>query len=441
VRWIVLILAGASLGGLVNWAAYALAWRPRPVSPWSPAPEGAAPRTWRDRLPIVGWLRLRRESVLFGPRHWVRPLVVEVAAGAGLALLYWWEIDRLALVRSQLAPFFNAMLLDRLVVPRWVVHQELFSHVVLLALLAVASLIDIDERLTPDAVTVPGTLLGLLLAALFPFSLLPWVEVAGAPPPMSHEITLDGLEQALRAAGTHLGLGWTTAARPQPWPALFAGFPEWRSLAVSLACYGLWCFAMLPRTWYGRHGWRQAWNVFSARLARSIASWQMIVLGLLGVVLIVATWWIGDVYWAGLLTALLGLVGSGGIVWAVRLVGKAALRKEALGFGDVMLMMMAGTFIGWQAGWLVFLFAPFAALAVGLVQWLLSRDREVCYAPFLSIAALFIIVRWGDFTQPLIARFFEQGHLLLLLFVACLGLMGVMLVAWRWFATTVLGRQ
>ena len=50
-----------------------------------------------------------------------------------------------------------------------------------------------------------------------------------------------------------------------------------------------------------------------------------------------------------LLTALIGLVGSGGIVWAVRLIGTAALRREAMGFGDVTLMMMVGTFLGWQA--------------------------------------------------------------------------------------------
>ena len=64
--------------------------------------------------------------------------------------------------------------------------------------------------------------------------------------------------------------------------------------------------------------------------------------------------------WAGLLTALVGLVGSGGIVWAVRLIGTAALRREAMGFGDVTLMMMIGTFLGWQACLIAFFLAPFA---------------------------------------------------------------------------------
>ena len=39
------------------------------------------------------------------------------------------------------------------------------AHLVLISLMLVASLIDADEKIIPDAITVPGTLLGLLLAA------------------------------------------------------------------------------------------------------------------------------------------------------------------------------------------------------------------------------------------------------------------------------------
>ncbi len=44
----------------------------------------------------------------------------------------------------------------------------------------VASLIDVDEKTIPDAIAVPGTLLGLAAAALYPWSLLP-ANVAGPP--------------------------------------------------------------------------------------------------------------------------------------------------------------------------------------------------------------------------------------------------------------------
>ena len=58
--------------------------------------------------------------------------------------------------------------------------------------------------------------------------------------------------------------------------------------------------------------------------------------------------------WAALLTALVGLVAGGGIVWVVRLIGAVALRREAMGFGDVTLMAMVGAFVGWQASLIVF---------------------------------------------------------------------------------------
>ena len=38
----------------------------------------------------------------------------------------------------------------------------------------------------------------------------------------------------------------------------------------------------------------------------------------------------------------------------MRLIGTFALRREAMGFGDVTLMMMIGTFLGWQACLILF---------------------------------------------------------------------------------------
>ena len=82
-----------------------------------------------------------------------------------------------------------------------------------------------------------------------------------------------------------------------------------------------------------------------------------------------------------MLTALVGLAASGGIVWAVRLIGTAALRREAMGFGDVTLMMMIGAFLGWQAGLMLFFLAPFAGLVIGLLQFVLRRDDVIPLRP------------------------------------------------------------
>ena len=80
----VVLFLGLVLGGVVNWAIYRLAWNQRPISPWGPAPPEAPPRRWSDRLPVLGWLGLRREAALHGSGFWVRPCAIELAMGIGI---------------------------------------------------------------------------------------------------------------------------------------------------------------------------------------------------------------------------------------------------------------------------------------------------------------------------------------------------------------------
>ena len=105
-------------------------------------------------------------------------------------------------------------------------------------------------------------------------------------------------------------------------------------------------------------------------------------------------WFRGWLGWQGLLTALVGMAASGGLVWLVRIIGTVVLRREAMGFGDVTLMAMIGAYLGWQPCLVVFFLAPLAGLMVGVLRLILSRDREIPYGPFLCLATLFLIVRW-----------------------------------------------
>jgi len=97
-----------------------------------------------------------------------------------------------------------------------------------------------------------------------------------------------------------------------------------------------------------------------------------------------------------LVTSLMGLAGSGGLIWLVRIIGTAALRREAMGFGDVTLMAMIGTFLGWQPCLMIFFMAPFAGLAIGLAQWMFHRRTEIPYGPFLCLASVVMIVCWAS---------------------------------------------
>ncbi len=116
-------------------------------------------------------------------------------------------------------------------------------------------------------------------------------------------------------------------------------------------------------------------------------------------------------HWHGLLVSLAGLVVGGGLVWSVRIVGHWVLRQEAMGFGDVILMAMIGSFLGWQPTIVVFFIAPACALIFGVISWLLWRNREIPYGPYLSIGTLIVVLGW-KWIWPYADRIFSLGPLL-----------------------------
>lgn len=427
VRLIVVFIVGASFGSLVNWAIYSLAWTPRPISPWWRGKVGGRARSTFERVPILGWLGLRREAALHGSRFWVRPLLLEIALGFALAALYWWEVDRLGLVRGQL---FGVAVVP----PLGAIHWQFVSHAILLCLMLAASFIDIDEKIIPDEITIPGTLLGLIIAVAVPMSLLPNVaERGGAPgpngPPAEQLVLVNGVP-AMGPDGVGLWLEPTTAVAPRDWPPTWGAPRQWSSIAVALACYWLWCFALAPRIWRGRRGRLFALQLIYLRVRREFARGPLLLILLAGSTAIVVVWLFGSERWAGLLTALIGLVGSGGLVWAVRLIGTAALRREAMGFGDVTLMMMIGTFLGWQACLIAFFLAPFAGLLVGIGQFVLRRDDVIPYGPFLCLGTAVVVIEWAAIWMWA-QQLFESGVLVPAAIVICLALLGFMLVIWR----------
>lgn len=114
----------------------------------------------------------------------------------------------------------------------------------------------------------------------------------------------------------------------------------------------------------------------------------------------------------GLLVSLAGIIVGGGVVWAVRIVGFWVLKREAMGFGDVILLAMIGSFVGWQASLVVFFMAPLCALAVVAVAWLVRRDREIPYGPYLSLATIVSLLTWKHIWPPLETHIFALGPFL-----------------------------
>jgi prepilin signal peptidase PulO-like enzyme (type II secretory pathway) len=398
-----LFAVGLLAGGLVNLGVSALAWEPSAISPWLAGPAGLPRRTWVDRIPLWGWLRLRRESHVQGRAFWVRPLLVELLMGVGCVLLYWLEVRdgglRPAVAALGAAPVDQLATANLTAAMYW----TYVAHVVLILLMVTASLIDIDEQLIPDAITVPGTLIGLLLAVIYPWSLLParaWT---------------DGLGE--------LEIGFVHLAAPNPWPEVLDG---WLGLVVAWGCWWPWCLALAAGRWYGRHGWRRAAAIAIARLARDPLSR----LAAIGTVLIGLAWWlVPQAHWAGLLTALVGMAVGGGLIWMVRIVGSAILKQEAMGFGDVTLLAMIGAFLGWQACPLIFFLAPLAGVVIGAIQRLSRGEQHIPYGPFLCLATLAVIVGWRTVWFEA-SPAYAVGWLVPAALAACLLLLAVLLGLW-----------
>ena len=168
IRLAAMAMVALVVGSLINAGIYALAWRPRQISPWQRRHPQAPTRRWRDFIPVFGWRGLAREERVHGRGFWVRPLLIELFYGIGLPALYWWEAS------GHLAP--DPLLMGFLPATVVMLHHQFVGHAILMALMLVATFIDFDEKTIPDEITIPGALVGLLLAAIWPDSQLPVVR-------------------------------------------------------------------------------------------------------------------------------------------------------------------------------------------------------------------------------------------------------------------------
>lgn len=96
----------------------------------------------------------------------------------------------------------------------------------------------------------------------------------------------------------------------------------------------------------------------------------------------------------GLVWSLAGAATGAGVTWLARGVSSAVLGQEAMGLGDVTLMALIGSVLGWQAVLFVFLFAPFCGIFVGVAVKAILNRPYVPYGPYLSVAAMIVMLAW-----------------------------------------------
>ena len=421
---------GLSGGALANWMIYRFAYfNPRPISPWGPRPEGAQPRTFLDRLPVIGWFLLRREVKWHGSGFWFRPLLIEIGTAVALVSLFRFETQTGGLLPLFLrsSPFLELF--------EPYANQIFFTHAILFVLMVAATFIDFDERIIPDVITIPGTLIALVLAASFTnwngepiggMSFMPMIT-----PQLDRELMFP--------------TAFVPTTFEAPW---FDQNPIWYGqpgLIWGLGIWTVWCFALTDRRWSGvivrRRGFGRALQHFRNGLFHH-PFWKVLAgIWIVGLGLLAAVWTVGGSHWEGLLTALIGLAVGGGVVWSIRIVATWALRIEAMGFGDVTLMAMIGAFVGWQAALIAFFLSPFAAIAIVVIRYIFTRDTYTPFGPYLCAGTMLSIFFWDRiFNYWLAGNLLLMGSTLLWLCVAMLGLMAFMLFIWRLIKTMFLQR-
>ena len=348
-------------------------------------------------------LKSTPQSVYFNRLY---PIVV----GLGVVLLYWWEIQQhgVSLAGKIQGIHINSDSQELL-------HLRFFSHLVLFVFLLAATYIDFEEMIIPDSITIPGTIIGLLFAAMCPQSLLPATQVLGIFDTFNYPVYSNA------SVPLHFASSLLAPKIAGTW-----------ALVLAVALWWFWCFTMVPRIWYLRLKFRIAAAIFWRHITRSRSTVYFVVLGVFGSCVITWFWYANaTLNWQCFMSALIGLAAGMVSVWAVRLIGTFSLNQEALGFGDVTLMGMIGTFLGWQICIPVFFLASILGLLPAVIRWICGYGKALPYGPFLCAATVLMVVFWPafwNFSEP----FYTLGWFVPGMMGVCFIMLGVMLCVWCW---------
>jgi leader peptidase (prepilin peptidase)/N-methyltransferase len=332
---------GAIVGSFLNVCIYRLPLEKSIIWPGSRCGRCLQAIRWYDNIPLLSYWWLRGRCRVCGAKFSVRYFFVEFLTAVCVAGLFWLVVieNLYNLNPCLLTP--QTFDLARLAI--WAYHA------ILLCFLLVATFCDFDHQEIPLPLTFTGTVVGIAGSLVFAW---PWPYTA---------------EQV--AAANRGGRLFLPEGSVYPWPFWYPP-PDW-----------------LPAGW-------------PTGLATGLAGLLAGTL-LLRVVRFVFGLGMGAEYtepeepavpeapraWAG------GRVLS----WFGRVGGRA------LGLGDADLMMMAGSFLGWQPVVVAFFVAVIPGLLFGVGQLILKGNRELPFGPALAVGVMATCVAWER-----IGPYFEQ---------------------------------
>jgi leader peptidase (prepilin peptidase)/N-methyltransferase len=438
---------GCCIGSLINVLVYRMPLGLDVVVPSSACPKCQTKLSWRDNIPVLGWLALRGRC-----RYCATPISAEypiVEAITGLLFALTWAVCYLIPSNASLWGFHLIELTPDWARSGWQVTWPIYLVIVgLFSCLLAMTIIDARTFMIPLALPFAAAVIGLVghMGAVgyvhlvgrtqLPITAQGWLWSMATPTPTmffgSWWWWIGASIGACVGLGTgmlllRLGLirrsfadydawekqqlaqqgagapadgassdGVATAARPDDPTVLWTAYPHARREMIKEAAF------LAPAGVLGALG---GWLALRLTAAPALSPEALKDLPP-GVdpdsVMVFAGGAVPPLWLIVLGGVLMGYLIGGGIVWAVRILGTLAFGKEAMGLGDVHLMAGVGACLGWLDATLAFFLSAFVAMAytvLGLVGG--GRLRKTMpYGPWLALASVLVffgkpVAEWG----------------------------------------------
>jgi leader peptidase (prepilin peptidase)/N-methyltransferase len=381
---------GACVGSFLNVVVWRLPRNESIVSPPSHCPKCGTRLAWYDNIPVFGWLALGGKCRYCKQPISIRYPIIEAITG-GLFVFYY-----VALFIWQIGPCAVRPMSIQQDWPIYILYMLTISG------LLASSLIDAEHFIIPIEIPWiiafiafvvhafigmpfnPGSLaanapvgamalgagIGLIISIiLLRKKFLPQSFADGGPP---LEIEKEAIEKA-KAKGE--------AVEYEP--------PEFTRAQIRVEMGKEMLFLMPPLVLGG---------------AFVLLTWKVPALARMWESMIAADWFAGFLgsLWGGLVGAF--------VIWFTRIAGSIVFGREAMGMGDVHLMLGIGAVIGAAGSVFVFFFAPFIGLLFAVYKLIFGRGRELPYGPFLSVATGVVILfycRIIEYFSPSMQNLFD----------------------------------
>jgi leader peptidase (prepilin peptidase) / N-methyltransferase len=395
---------GASIGSFLNVVVYRLPRGESLVTTPSHCPRCNKSLRWYDNVPVIGWIHLRGRCRFCKKKISIRYPIVEAFCGGMFAFYYlMFFVFNIGPVPDAgndgpLQPVHFLSFFDD-----WPIYA---LYMYLLSALLAASLIDAELFEIPidilwswkggivwiglvahvimDHRGLPGNLLaGATLGALgaggssgllISFTLLHWGIL---PRSFSEGMPMLEIERDKMARDEAARIAADPQAKPGPAEEIFTPQRIRDEMRKEM-------LFLLPPL-----GLAFIWLLLTIRVPGLSAAWSVL---------------IENHYIASALGAAYGGLVGGLVVWVTRIVATYVFGREAMGLGDVHLMVGVGAVMGAGAATVAFFLAPFFAMAVAVYMLLTGTRRELPFGPYLSMATGFVMLFY-----PPIALYLAQG--------------------------------